>query len=69
MAVFFFLILIPYINQVDFAFGVWLEFADRIVGYPARTHYWDEALGKWIYSSKWTNQFSMILPSAAIYHK
>ncbi|GFN99664.1 nucleoside diphosphate-linked moiety x motif 19 [Plakobranchus ocellatus] len=56
-------------DEVDFAFGVWLEFADRIVGYPARSHYWDEALAKWIYTSKWTNQFSMILPSAAIYHK
>ena len=28
--------------QIDFAFSVWKEFPDRIVGYPARSHYWDE---------------------------
>lgn len=30
-------------EELDFAFGVWQHFPERIVGYPARTHYWDEA--------------------------
>lgn len=29
-------------DEVDFAFQVWLSFPERIVGYPARSHYWDE---------------------------
>lgn len=30
-------------EELDFAFRVWQHFPERIVGYPARTHYWDEA--------------------------
>lgn len=30
-------------DEADFAFTVWKDFPDRIVGYPARTHYWDDA--------------------------
>ena len=30
-------------SQVDFAFEVWKEFTDRIVGFPARSHYWDDS--------------------------
>lgn len=30
-------------DEVDFAFKVWRQFPDRIVGYPARSHYWDDA--------------------------
>lgn len=30
-------------EELDFAFRVWRHFPDRIVGYPARAHYWDEA--------------------------
>jgi glucuronyl/N-acetylglucosaminyl transferase EXT1 len=30
-------------DEVDFAFVVWKSFPDRIVGYPARSHYWDDA--------------------------
>jgi len=29
-------------DEVDFAYQVWIHFPDRIVGYPARTHYWDD---------------------------
>ncbi|XP_012939583.2 exostosin-1a [Aplysia californica] len=56
-------------DEVDFAFGVWLEFPERLVGYPSRSHYWEEALGKWRYSSRWTNDYSMVLTSAAFYHR
>lgn len=30
-------------DEIDFAFHVWTNFPDRIVGYPARSHYWDDA--------------------------
>lgn len=30
-------------DEVDFAFSVWRAFPERIVGYPARSHYWDDA--------------------------
>lgn len=30
-------------DEIDFAFQVWKHFPDRIVGYPARSHYWDDA--------------------------
>ncbi|KAJ8021177.1 Exostosin-1c [Holothuria leucospilota] len=56
-------------DEVDFAFSVWRTFPDRIVGYPARSHYWDEANEQWGYSSKWTNEYSLVLTGAAFYHK
>lgn len=30
-------------DEIDFAFTVWQSFPDRIVGYPARSHYWDDS--------------------------
>jgi glucuronyl/N-acetylglucosaminyl transferase EXT1 len=48
---------------------VWREFPDRIVGYPARSHFWDEARNSWTYTSKWTNDYSMVLSAAAVTHK
>lgn len=56
-------------DEIDFAFSVWKEFPERIVGYPARNHYWDDLRSKWSYTSKWTNDYSMVLTGAAIYHR
>uniref|UniRef100_A0A3Q3INQ2 Glycosyl transferase 64 domain-containing protein n=1 Tax=Monopterus albus TaxID=43700 RepID=A0A3Q3INQ2_MONAL len=56
-------------NEVDFAFIVWQSFPDRIVGYPARSHYWDSSRSRWGYTSKWTNDYSMVLTGAAFYHR
>ncbi|XP_056150088.1 exostosin-1 [Lampris incognitus] len=56
-------------NEVDFAFIVWQNFPERIVGYPARSHYWDGARARWGYTSKWTNDYSMVLTGAAFYHR
>ncbi|XP_061097603.1 exostosin-1 [Conger conger] len=56
-------------NEVDFAFIVWHSFPDRIVGYPARSHYWDSGKARWGYTSKWTNEYSMVLTGAAFYHR
>uniref|UniRef100_A0A665USF8 Exostosin glycosyltransferase 1 n=1 Tax=Echeneis naucrates TaxID=173247 RepID=A0A665USF8_ECHNA len=56
-------------NEVDFAFIVWQSFPERIVGYPARSHYWDGSRSRWGYTSKWTNDYSMVLTGAAFYHR
>ncbi|XP_061785764.1 exostosin-1 isoform X2 [Nerophis lumbriciformis] len=56
-------------NEVDFAFIVWQSFPERIVGYPARSHYWDSSRSCWGYTSKWTNDYSMVLTGAAFYHR
>ncbi|XP_063229981.1 exostosin-1 [Bacillus rossius redtenbacheri] len=56
-------------DEVDFAFQVWRSFPDRIVGYPARSHYWDDAKDSWGYTSKWTNDYSIVLTGAAFYHR
>ncbi|KAK3579845.1 hypothetical protein CHS0354_015261 [Potamilus streckersoni] len=56
-------------DEIDFAFSVWREFPERIVGYPARSHFWDEKRNRWSYSSRWTNEYSMVLTGAAIFHR
>ncbi|KAG7263199.1 hypothetical protein CRUP_020503, partial [Coryphaenoides rupestris] len=38
-------------GKVDFAFRVWQSFPERIVGYPARSHYWDSGRARWGYTS------------------
>merc|ERR1719153_257359 len=56
-------------SEIDFAFEVWKQFQDRIVGFPARTHYWDDERHTWVYSSKWTNEYSIILTNAAFINR
>ncbi|KAH3710441.1 hypothetical protein DPMN_069923 [Dreissena polymorpha] len=56
-------------DEIDFALSVWREFPERIVGYPARSHHWDESKKRWSYSSRWSNEYSMVLTGAAIYHR
>ncbi|KAL9875690.1 exostosin glycosyltransferase 1 ttv isoform 4-T6 [Glossina fuscipes fuscipes] len=56
-------------DEVDFAFTVWRDFPDRIVGYPARAHFWDDSKNAWGYTSKWTNYYSIVLTGAAFYHR
>lgn len=55
--------------QVDFAFVVWRSFPERIVGFPARSHFWDAEQRRWGYTSKWTNEVSIVLTAAAFYHR
>jgi len=52
-----------------FVVQVWREFPDRIVGFPSRTHVWDNTTQRWKYESEWTNQISMVLTGAAFHHK
>ncbi|KAI7691479.1 hypothetical protein SSS_08255 [Sarcoptes scabiei] len=56
-------------EEIDFAYLVWESFSERIVGFSVRDHYFDASKNQWTYSSKWTNQFSIVLFDAAIYHK
>lgn len=56
-------------EEIDFAFIVWKQFPDRIVGYPGRSHYWDDSKSTWGYTSKWTNDYSIVLTGAAFYHR
>ncbi|XP_050540604.1 exostosin-1 isoform X1 [Daktulosphaira vitifoliae] len=56
-------------DEIDFAFNVWQSFPERIVGFPARSHYWDSNKDSWLYSSKWTNDYSIVLTGAAFYHQ
>lgn len=56
-------------DELEFAYEVWREFPDRIVGFPSRVHLYDNATKKWKYESEWTNEISMILTGAAFYHK
>ncbi|XP_041975092.1 exostosin-1 [Aricia agestis] len=56
-------------EELDFAFLVWQQFPDRIVGYPARNHFWDESKGAWGYSSRWGGSYSLVLPGAALVHR
>ncbi|XP_052872324.1 exostosin-2 [Anopheles cruzii] len=56
-------------DELDFGYEVWREYPDRIVGFPSRTHVWDNQTGRWRYESEWTNQISMVLTGAAFHHK
>lgn len=56
-------------DELEFAYEVWREFPDRIVGFPSRTHTWDHTTNAWKYESEWTNRISMVLTGAAFHHK
>ena len=56
-------------DEVDFALSVWRNFPERVVGFSGRNHVWDEGRHAWSYTSKLTNDYSMVLTRAAIYHR
>lgn len=56
-------------QEIDFSFEVWRVFPERIVGFPARNHYWDSKKNQWSYTSKWSNSYSMVLTGAAYTHR
>ncbi|XP_025420812.1 exostosin-2 isoform X2 [Sipha flava] len=62
-------ILMLTIDEIEFGFQVWKEFPDHIVGYPSRTHVWNNKTNTWKYESEWKNEISMVLTGAAFYHK
>nr|XP_038965968.1 exostosin-like 1 isoform X1 [Rattus norvegicus] len=56
-------------SEVDFAFVVWQSFPERMVGFVTWSHFWDEARQGWGYSAEMANEFSMVLTTAAFYHR
>ncbi|KAM6218609.1 exostosin-like 1 [Rhynchocyon petersi] len=56
-------------REVDFAFLVWQSFPERMVGFLTWSHFWDEARNGWGYTAEKANEFSMVLTSAAFYHR
>ncbi|XP_032719709.1 exostosin-like 1 isoform X1 [Lontra canadensis] len=56
-------------SEVDFAFVVWQSFPERMVGFLTWSHFWDEARGDWGHTAEKANEFSMVLTSAAFYHR
>ncbi|KAM9685610.1 exostosin-like 1 [Trichechus inunguis] len=56
-------------SEVDFAFSVWQSFPERMVGFLTWSHFWDKARGSWGYTAERANEFSMVLTTAAFYHR
>ena len=56
-------------DEIIFAFRVWRENRDRLVGFPGRFHAWDKENSSWNYNSNYSCELSMVLTGAAFYHK
>jgi len=56
-------------DELEFGYQVWREFPDRIVGFPSRTHKYDNTSDQFKYESEWTNDLSMVLTGVSFYHK
>lgn len=56
-------------DEIEFAFEVWCEFPDRLVGFPGRLHTSNNVTEKLKYESEWKNEVSMVLTGAAFHHK
>uniref|UniRef100_A0A914W8V3 Exostosin-2 n=1 Tax=Plectus sambesii TaxID=2011161 RepID=A0A914W8V3_9BILA len=57
------------VDEIEFAYQVWREHPDRLVGFPSRVHLYNPISRRLEYNSEWTNNVSMILTGAAFYHK
>merc|ERR1719394_8036 len=55
-------------DELEFGYQVWRQFPDRIVGFPSRTHFWQNATSSYRYESEWTNELSLVLTGVAFYH-
>ncbi|XP_003386458.1 PREDICTED: exostosin-like 3 [Amphimedon queenslandica] len=56
-------------DEIQFAFRVWRESRDRLVGFPGRFHSYDIKHNSWLYNSNYTCELSMVLTGAAFFHK
>lgn len=56
-------------DEIVFAFRVWRQSRERIVGFPGRYHAWDNDIGAWTYSSNHSCELSMVLTGGAFFHK
>lgn len=55
-------------EEIDYGFHVWKSFPERIVGFHAASHFWDEPSESWMYSSKLTNEYSMVSMNDGFFH-
>ena len=55
-------------DEIIFAFRVWRENRERLVGFPGRFHAWDKEHSSWNYNSNYSCELSMVLTGAAFYH-
>ncbi|KAL5967737.1 Exostosin-like 3 [Taenia solium] len=56
-------------DEIVLAFRIWRENRDRIVGFPARGHFWSSSSQNWYYNSAHSCEYSMILTGAAFIHR
>lgn len=57
-------------DEIIFAFRVWREQRDRIVGFPGRYHAWDVNFNNgFLYNSNYSCELSMVLTGAAFIHR
>ena len=56
-------------DEIVFAFRVWRQSRDRIVGFPGRFHAWDSDQNAWVYNSNHSCELSMVLTGGAFFHK
>lgn len=56
-------------DEIVFAFRVWRQSRDRIVGFPGRYHAWDSSQNSWMYNSNHSCELSMVLTGGAFFHK
>ncbi|XP_028414208.1 exostosin-2-like isoform X2 [Dendronephthya gigantea] len=56
-------------DEIQFAFEVWLEYPDRLVGFPGRLHTSGNSSSRLKYESEWLNDVSMVLTGASFHHK
>ena len=64
---------IPNFRDLEFAFEIWKNFPDRLVGFSATSHFWDANKEQWAYNNNNNNnnnkQFSLVPITPAFYHK
>ncbi|KAJ2946379.1 hypothetical protein O0L34_g12418 [Tuta absoluta] len=57
-------------DEIVFAFRVWREHRDQIVGFPGRYHAWDLNFNNgFLYNSNYSCELSMVLTGAAFIHR
>jgi alpha-1,4-N-acetylglucosaminyltransferase EXTL3 len=56
-------------DEIMFAFRVWRENREKIVGFPARYHTWNFTTKTYEYRHDLSCEYSMILTGAAFYHQ
>ncbi|TNN07053.1 Exostosin-1b isoform 1 [Schistosoma japonicum] len=58
------------VEQLNFGYLTWQEFPNRLVGFQARSHYWNTTDNLWEYNDKASlDYFSIILLNGAFYHR